>query len=193
MTPAQRDAAAGAAKRVIIRYGVPLTLASASLLGFLHKWEDGGRDDEAARTVYADKLAGGLPTACRGITKAVSPYPVVVGDVWSQERCDEVAAMVVEKGQLSLADCLRVAVQQETFDALSDHAHHFGTPSTCASRAVGLINAGRIAEGCRALAHGPDGKPVWSYVRQPDGSLRFVQGLYNRQLDERDLCLRGAS
>jgi len=32
--------------------------------------------------VYADKLAGGLPTVCKGITKWASPYPVVVGERW---------------------------------------------------------------------------------------------------------------
>lgn len=43
-----------------------------------------------------------------------------------------------------------------------------------------------VAESCNALAHGPDGKPVWSYA---DG--KFVRGLYNRHLAERALCLSG--
>ena len=94
--------------------------------------------------------------------------------------------MVVSKGQLKLADCIDVAISQPIFDALSSHSHNFGVPNTCSSRAVGLINSGRVADGCNALAHGPDGKPAWSYA---DG--KFVRGLYNRRLAERALCLSG--
>jgi hypothetical protein len=57
---------------------------------------------------------------------------------------------------------------------------------------VGLINAGRLLDGCNALAHAPDCKtPVWSYVTKPDGTKQFVRGLYNRRLAERDMCLSG--
>lgn len=169
-------------RRTVVRFGIPLALGSAALLGFLGRWEGEGR------TVYADQLAGGLPTACFGITKHTSPHPVVVGDVWSEARCHEVAAMVIEKTQFSLLDCIDVPVMQHTFDALSSHAHNFGVANTCASRAVGLINSGRVDQGCDALAHSPSGKPVWSYVSTPEGK-RFVRGLYNRRLAERRMCL----
>lgn len=158
-----------------------LALFSTDLQQFLGRWEGGGQN-----VVYADKLAKDLPTVCKGITKHTSPYPVVVGDYWSTERCAEVERMVVSKGQLGLADCIDVVINQPILDALSSHSHNFGVPSTCASRAVGLINSGRVAEGCNALAHGPDGTPAWSYV---DG--KFVRGLYNRRLAERALCLSG--
>lgn len=171
--------------RIVIKYGAPLILASAGLMGFLHQWEDGGR---TRNIVYPDKLAGGLPTACNGITKHVTDIPVVVGEYWSDEKCEEVAAMVAEKGQISLLDCIRTRISQNTFDALSSHAHNFGVPSTCASRALGLINEGHLAAGCEALAHAPDGKPVWSYVKDGRGGKKFVRGLYSRRLAERDLC-----
>lgn len=160
-----------------------LALASPTLMSFLGKWEGEGQN-----VVYADKLAGGLPTVCKGITKHTSPDPVTVGDYWSDERCEEVENMVVKKGQITLADCLtNPNISQSVFDALSSHSHNFGVPATCASRAVGLINSGSIAAGCDALAHKPDGKtPAWSYVGQ-----RFVRGLYNRRLDERKMCLSG--
>ena len=126
-----------------------------------------------------------------GITRYTSPVPVVVGDYWSDARCAEVESLVVSKGQLALADCLtNQAIGQNTFDALSSHGHNVGTPSTCASRAVGLINAGRIAEGCRALAYAPDGSPVWAYVTLPNGLKQFVQGLHNRRIAEMELCLK---
>lgn len=163
-----------------------LITTSPDLMRFLGKWEGDGQN-----VVYADKLARGLPTVCKGITKHTSPYPVVIGDYWSPERCAEVEQMVVEGGQLDVARCINVAVSQPILDALSSHGHNFGAPNTCASRAVGLINAGRVAEGCDAIAHAPDGKPVWSYVTDAKGKKVFVQGLYNRRLDERKLCLSG--
>lgn len=169
--------------RVVVKFGVPLVIAGAGFLGFLGPWEGTGR------TVYADKLADNLPTACFGITKHTSPVPIVVGDVWSEDQCLEVAGMVAEKGQLRLLDCIKARVGQNTFDALSSHAHNFGVANTCASRALALINQGKLQQGCDAIAHAPDGKPAWSYIKQPDGSKRFVQGLYNRRLAERALCL----
>jgi len=168
----------------ILTGAVALMLASPGLMAFLGKWEGEGQN-----LVYADQLARGLPTVCKGITRHTSPYPVVVGDYWSPARCAEVEQLVVERGQLGLADCLTNArVSQNTFDALSSHGHHFGTPSTCASRALALINAGRIAEGCRALAWGADGRPVWAYVTDAKGNKVFVRGLHARQLDEARLC-----
>lgn len=164
-----------------------IALASASLMAFLGKWEGQGQN-----TVYADKLARGLPTVCMGITRHTSPFPVVVGDYWSPARCTEVEQMVISKGQLQLADCItNQQVGQNTFDALSSHAHNVGVPSTCASRAVGLINAGQIIEGCKALAWAPDGKtPVWAFVTDAAGRKQFVPGLHYRRLDEMGICLK---
>lgn len=160
-----------------------LVLASVGLLSFLGTWEGEGQN-----TVYPDKLARGLPTVCKGITRHTSPYPLVVGDYWSDERCEEVEHLVISKGQLQLADCIRnTSITQNTFDALSSHAHNFGVARTCASRAVGLINAGRIREGCKAIAWAEDGKtPVWAYVGE-----RFYRGLHNRRLAEVRLCETG--
>lgn len=164
-----------------------LVLGSSTLMAFLGTWEGDGQN-----TVYADKLARGLPTVCKGITRYTSPYPLVVGDYWSDAHCAEVEQLVVRKGQLQIADCItNQDVGQDTFDALSSHGHNFGNPSTCASRAVALINAGRIAEGCKALAWAPDGKtPVWAYVTDAQGRKTFVRGLHKRRLAEAELCAR---
>lgn len=164
-----------------------IALTSASLVAFLGTWEGQGHN-----VVYADKLARGLPTVCMGITRYTSPFPVVVGDYWSDARCDQVEQLVIQKGQLQLADCItNQQVGQNTFDALSSHGHNVGVPNTCVSRAVGLINAGRITEGCKALAWGSDGKtPVWAFVTDAQGRKQFVQGLHNRRLAELELCLK---
>lgn len=161
-----------------------IVVASAGLLAFLGTWEGEGQN-----TVYPDKLARGLPTVCKGITRHTSPYPVVVGDYWSEERCEEVELLVVEKDQLKLADCItNPDVTQNTFDALSSHAHNFGVATTCKSRAVGLINSGNIPAGCRALAWGSDGRPVWAYTTDAKGNKVFVRGLHRRRLAEAELC-----
>lgn len=162
-----------------------LVLASAPLLAFLGTWEGEGQN-----VVYADRLARGLPTVCKGITRYTSPYPLIVGDYWSPARCAEVEQLVVEKGQLQLADCItNQDVGQNTFDALSSHGHNFGTPNTCASRAVALINAGRIKDGCQALAWAPDGKtPVWAFITTAKGKKVFIPGLHARRLAEVALC-----
>lgn len=174
------------AGQVVVRFGVPLVLASAGYMGFVNKWE---ADKEHATRVYADRLARGEPTVCDGITNATSPYPVIVGDIWSEERCAEVNALVAVKTQLRLLDCVHVPIRQNTFDAFSSHAHNLGVGNTCASKALGLINAGRLAEGCRALAFTPDGSPNWSYVTE-NGKKKFVQGLHNRRKEEATLCAK---
>lgn len=165
-----------------------LVLASAGLVAFLGTWEGTGQN-----TVYPDALAQDLPTVCKGITAHTSPYPVVIGDYWSDARCAEVEALVIARGQLALADCItNDQISQKVFDALSSHGHNVGTPATCASRAVGLINAGRVADGCRALAWGADGRPVWAYVTDASGRRVFVRGLHRRRLAEMRQCLEGA-
>lgn len=163
-----------------------IALASVPLTLFLGTWEGNGQN-----VVYADKLAQGLPTVCKGITRYTSPYPVVVGEYWSDERCAEVEHLVIETTQRALAKCLtNQRIGQNTFDALTSHAHNFGVAATCASRAVVLINAGRIAEGCKALAWGADGRPVWAFVTNSRGQKTFVQGLHNRRLAEAGVCAK---
>ncbi|MEF9674160.1 lysozyme [Pseudomonas sp. PCH446] len=146
-------------RQKILTGAVGLVLGSSTLMVFLGKWEGEGQN-----VVYADKLAQGLPTVCAGITRRTSPYPVIVGDYWSPARCSEVEQLVVQKGQLALADCLtNDKISQNTFDALYSHGHNVGVPSTCASRSVGLINAA-------------------------NGNRRFVPGLHARRRAEAELC-----
>lgn len=159
-----------------------LSLFSADLQRMLSRWEGDGQN-----VVYPDRLAQNLPTVCRGITKHTSPEPVILGDYWSPEKCLEVEKIVVSEGQIELAKCIKVYVTQPIFDAFSDFGHNVGNANACVSVAMGLLNAGRVAEACDAIAHKVPGKrPNWSYV---DG--KFIPGLYNRRLAERKQCLSG--
>lgn len=159
--------------------GAAVVAGSPALMAFLERWEGAGQ-----YVVYADTLAGGLPTVCKGITKHTSPYPVVVGERWSKAKCDEVEQYVVLETQRALQQCVTAAVPQSVFDALTSHAHNFGWPRTCASQSVVAINVGDMERGCDLLAYKPDGSPNWSNV-----GTRFIQGLHNRRKAERELCL----
>lgn len=170
----------------LARNGGILVLASAALVAFIANWENArdaaGNTDTA---VYADRLAKGLPTVgCYGITKHVTKEPVVVGDVWSHERCQRVLGEALQNPQYGLLNCIKAPMTQNTFDALSSFAWNVGITAACGSRAAGLIDAGMLAAGCRALSTTPDGKPNWSYANG-----KFVQGLFNRRKSETTLCL----
>lgn len=185
MQPNQPPKQPSRVRTAVTRGGVVVALATAVATGIIAKWEDGPNAGKGA-VVYADKLARNIPTACKGITNAVSPIPVIVGEYWSAERCDEVGKMVLEKSQLKLADCLTGYVTQNAFDALSSFGHNVGMYAACSSSAVGLINAGELLEGCRRIAFTQDGSPNWSYA---DG--KYVPGLFSRRKDESSLCAKG--
>ncbi|MFJ1302405.1 lysozyme [Pseudomonadota bacterium AL_CKDN230030165-1A_HGKHYDSX7] len=135
-------------------------------------------------------LAGGF-RVLRGVGHLAKPLACIIGLLTAIVTAGlDAERWVVSRDQAALARCIEVPVRQSVFDALSSHAHNFGVGNTCASRAVKLINAGDAPAGCDALAHAPDGTPVWSYVSR--GSRKeFVPGLYNRRLAERALCLSG--
>lgn len=172
--------AAGSAA-VILVAGAPLIPHSDQLMDFLLKWE--GREN----VVYADKIAGGLPTVCSGITKYTSPYPVIVGEYWPNSKCDDVEKQIVKEIQTNLALCLTRPVPQGVFDALSSHAFNNGYPKTCTSQTVQTINkGGSLSVACDLIAYKPNGSPNWSFSYG-----RFIQGLHNRRKAERyELCLK---
>lgn len=181
------------AGKVTATVAAGVILGSAAVVGFIRKWEDGPNP----HVVYADKLAGGLPTACGGLTKHVTDTPIVVGDRWSDEKCDREIARALVKVQTELLRCFRVTPPQDVFDAATSHAWNFGAGATCGSSAMRAWNAGQWALGCRRLALDDTGRPIWSYVKTgrtlPDGrpEYRFVQGLANRRQAERNWCMQG--
>lgn len=166
-----------------------LVLATGSLLTFLGTWEG---DDQL--TVYADTLAGGLPTVCRGLTRHVTSTPIVVGERWTREKCEAEEMAAVEKVQLQVAACFKVLPPQHVFEAASSHAWNLGAPATCSSQAMAAFNRGDWALGCRRLSRGDDGRVVWSFTSHigRDGKkvLTFVKGLANRRAAETALCLK---
>lgn len=171
--------------------GSTLVLASAALFDHLGAWESGKR---RVLTVYADKLANGIPTVCNGLTRHVTTTPIIVGERWTDAQCEaeEVAALI--KVQRKVAACFRVGPPQSVFDMASSHAWNFGPSATCGSGAMTAWNRGEWERGCRRISRGDDGQMVWSFVTDPKtGQKVFVRGLANRRADETVKCLAGVS
>lgn len=173
---------------------VGLVFGSLLIVAFLSLWESSGK---LVTTVYADKLAGGLPTVCDGLTRHITSTPIVVGEQWSVEKCESEQRAALIKVQRQLLKCFIHTPPQSVFDAATSHAWNMGATATCGSVAMQHWNKGNWATGCSRLAIDADGRPVWSYVRTgrtlPNGKpeMRFVQGLANRRQAEVKLCIAG--
>lgn len=160
-----------------------LWLGSEQVRHTIEKWESGGN---RVLVAYADKLAGGLPTVCNGLTRHVTTTPIIVGEKWTDEKCEAHEAAVTHVVQRELSKCFTRLPPQSVFDAASSHAWNFGVRKTCGSESMRRWNAGEWAVGCLFLAYTQAGKPNWSSV-----GGRFYTGLFNRRKDEMKLCLSG--
>ncbi len=162
-----------------------LVLASASLMAFLGVWEPDKRDPGL---VYADKLANNIATVCKGLTHHVTATPIIVGERWSPEKCHEEEQRAVTRLQMKLWDCFTVPPPQSVFDMATSHGWNLGPSSTCGSAAMQAWRSGQWELGCRRLSFGDHGRRVWSFVKQPDGTFKFIQGLANRRDAETIQC-----
>ena len=178
------------------KFGPKLVLGTAVAVAFISLYE-GGKAPDGSAVVYADKLAGGLPTVCAGLTKHITTTPIVVGDHWSAEKCTAEESVAIIKVQLALEQCFNTLPPQAVFDAATSHAWNNGVGATCGSVAMQYWNQGEWALGCERMAVSAIGKPVWSYVKTgrltPDGKpeYKFVPGLAKRRSAEFRFCLTG--
>lgn len=177
------------------KFGPKLLLGTVALTAFLAVWE-GGKDGSGSSRVYADPLAGGTPTVCNGLTRHVTSTPIIVGEVWSAEKCVAEEHKALVSMQLKLETCFTTRPPQSVFDMASSHAWNFGYLATCGSLAVQAWNRGEWELGCRRLAYSDSGNPVWSYVKtgriingKPE--MKFVRGLANRRQAEFKDCVKG--
>lgn len=159
--------------------GTGLVLASAGLMAFLGVWEP-SRDPGL---VYADKLANGLPTVCKGITRHVTSTPIIVGERWPKEKCDREEKRAVSILQNKLLTCFKINPPQSVFDMATSHGWNLGVGRTCGSQAMAAWNQGDWVLGCRRLLQADSGKLVWVYA-----GGKFIPGLKNRRTAERNYC-----
>lgn len=163
---------------------VAIALASTALMQLVEKWESGNR---RVLTAYADKLAGGLPTVCNGLTRHVTTTPIIVGQKWTNEKCEaeERRAMIVHVQQ-PLLKCFTRKPPQSVFDAASSLAWNVGVDGVCRSSSMRHWNRGEWSLGCVRIAYTPSYQPNWSKA-----GGRHVPGLHNRRKDEMRQCLAG--
>lgn len=181
------------------KFGPKLLLGTAAAVALIVAFE-GGKDKDGSSVAYPDKLAGGLPTVCAGLTRHVTATPIIVGERWSAEKCFREEQAAIMKVQLQLEKCFVVRPPQSVFDAGTSHAWNNGASATCGSGAMRYWQAGAWREGCRALVYAPGTtRPVWSYVKTgktlPNGKpeYKFVQGLFKRRSEEYAYCLTGTT
>lgn len=162
-----------------------LSVGGAVLLTIAGTWEGASQF-----TVYADRVANNIATVCRGHTgKDLSGVVLKVGTPYTKEECARIDKYNAVKYSSAILYCVKVDINQETLDALSLFAWNVGIKGACIdSQAIKLINQGKVLDGCKALATNQYGRPAWSMVGN-----KYVQGLQNRRLFERDLCLKGAN
>ena len=161
--------------QLAVKIAAPLVLGGAALLAGMHRWES------QELTVYADKLAGGLPTYCSGRTQPPRP----VDQQLTQAQCDAIDQQTAVEFGRAILECIPAdRFDQNSLDAFTLFAINVGKQGACGSRAAQLMRKGNREAACRALARGPDGRPVWSYA----GGV-FVRGLQNRRQYEANWCL----
>lgn len=142
-----------------------------------------GRLEGNITTVYADKLAGGIPTYCAGRTD----WAAKVGDKLTDDQCKVVNKITLLEYGYAVLGCVNWDyLSPDRLIGLTMFAINIGKAGACGSQAVRQINAGNIGAGCDLIARTPAGLPNWSTA---DG--KYVQGLQNRRQVERGFCRKG--
>lgn len=172
-----------------------VTLLSPALVSHLQQWESG---KARVLVVYPDKLAGGIPTVCNGLTRHVTRTPIVVGERWTEEKCVVEEANALERVQREVLPCFKRLPPPSVLDMASSHAWNMGASATCGSGAMTAWNRGEWERGCQRISRGDDGRMVWSFTSRIDPNTgkkvyTFVQGLANRRADETEKCEGGLS
>ena len=179
------------------RYGPKVMLGTVAVVTMIAAFE-GGTNKDGSATVYADKLAQGLPTVCHGLTKHITDTPIIVGEKWSAEKCFKEEQTAIIKVQEKLQWCFGPkAPFQSIFDAMTSFAWNNGVTAACNSGAMRLFVLGEWQMGCRAMAYAPGtNRPVWSYVKtgkklaNGKWEYAFVKGLFTRRNAEYTYCLK---
>jgi lysozyme len=133
-------------------------------------------------TVYADKLAYGIPTVCSGYTD----WSLRVGQVYDKAFCDSLDQKTAIDYGIAVVDCIGAEnLTQRSLEAMTLFAINVGKKGACGSRAAQLFRVKKHDEACRAISRGPKGERVWV---MSGGIPR--KGLANRRDFETSWCLK---
>lgn len=148
-----------------------LALSAAGLVG-IAKFE-------GYEPVARSPLPGDVPTLGFGETQGVRAGDTTT-PVRALIRLHESAGQY-ERG---VQRCVAVPLHQHEYDSFVSFSYNLGVGAFCGADFVKRLNAGDYEGACSGMAFHPDGRPAWSYFQG-----RFVQGLHNRRLQERNQCL----
>lgn len=191
MTTPQQQPSTGGKLVWVAALGGFVTLISPFLMGHIEQWESG---KARVLVAYADKLAANIPTVCNGLTRHVTTTPIVVGERWTDTKCEIEEQAAMERLQRQLLTCFTRLPPPRVLDMASSHAWNFGPNATCTSLAMSAWNRGEWVLGCERMSKSDAGRPVWSSVSYYDKGVKkfkFVQGLANRRNDESAKCAEG--
>lgn len=127
-------------------------------------------------SAYLD--GGDVPTICYGSTRGVR-----LGDVETKAGCDARFVADLVEHETGMRACLKRpdALPDPVYLAALSFTYNVGTGAACASTLFRHLNAGQLRAACDQL-------PRW--VRD---NGRVIQGLVNRRVSERALCLSGVT
>jgi lysozyme len=137
--------------------------------------------DEGYEPVARPPLPGDKPTLGFGETKGVK-----AGDTTNPVRAIITLGKSADGYQRGVANCIRVPVSQNEFDAYVNFAYQMGVTNFCNAGFTKKLNSGDFVGACEGMAHHPDGKKAWSYYQG-----RYIEGIYQRRLRNRSMCLEG--
>lgn len=159
------------------KFGAAVVAAGAISTGVLMaKWEP-ARDPTVS---YFDKI-GSAWTICYGHTKGVH-----AGMRVSMEQCNAWRRADIAEAQGTIALCIDYPLTSNQLGALGSGVVNLGPKLVCGSTLQRKANAGDMQGACRELtdALNTDGqRRGWSF-----GGGKFLQGLFNRRVDELDVC-----
>jgi len=123
-------------------------------------------------TAYNDIV--GVLTVCNGYTGK----DIVKGKIYTPQECKTLLTKELKAHGDGILKCINVPLTQYQFDAFTLFAYNVGVGAFCSSKSVlQPLNRGNYKAAC-------DGLLKWVYA---DG--KYVQGLYNRRMYERKMCL----
>lgn len=150
--------------------------AIAALLVILPT-DEGGVTDKGSKP-YID--IAGVKTVCYGhVSKKIE-------DRWySKQECEELLKTDIIRHMKQVESCTTRDIPRRMLIGFT--SFDFNTGGFCSSRAKREFNKGNDVEACNAMAYNPSGKPAWSFIN----GTKFVEGLFQRRLRERKVCLDG--
>lgn len=151
---------------------VLLGVVSATLVAGTVKWEG------TRYTPYEDVV--GVLTVCNGHTGP----DVKWGQKYTPEQCDAMLKKDLRKYREYVYGCIRQEMTQGEFDAFTMFTYNMGPNKFCNAAFVREFNKGNNEKACRMMATHPNGNPAWSHA-----GGKYYQGLQNRRLFEREMCL----